>query len=156
MIVQLNQCEQQMAIFLALSRFANARKRGKPNERIGCQSDWMTDLEGIGGEIAACKVFGVYPDTETELDVLPDYDLITKRGSKVDVKTTKYDNGMLLATKKKANSDVDIYVLMTGSFPTYEAKGWATAEELFSEDNIVNLGHGEGYGLDQSKLSKFK
>ena len=62
----------------------------------------------------------------------------------------------ILATKKKVNSDVDIYVLMTGSFPTYEAKGWATAEDLFSEYNIVNLGHGEGYGLDQSKLSKFK
>ncbi len=155
MRVNLNQAEQQLAIHLALSRHANARKKGKDNLRMGNQADWITDLEGIGGELAACRYFGVYPDTEIDLEELPKFDLVTKKGATVDVKTTKYRNGRLLATLKKQVGDCDIYVLVTGEFPEYELKGWAKAEELLCEKNIGDLGHGKGYILGQEQLRKF-
>jgi hypothetical protein len=153
--IKLNEAEQKLATYLAKSRYLNARKRGKPNEKVGNQSDWETDLEGIGGELAACRYFNAYPDTDIDLDYLPKYDLITNKGKTVDVKTTKHLNGRLLATKKKKSEWCDIYVLVTGEFPTYNLVGWAYSEDLIKETNLIDLGHGEGYGLTQDNLRKF-
>jgi hypothetical protein len=156
MIIKLNKAEQVLAKYLAQARHDNARSKGKPNLKMGNQSDWETDLEGIGGELAACKHFGVYPDTEINLTSFPKFDLITKKGNKIDVKTTKYKNGKLLATKKKRRGECDAYVLVVGEFPNYELVGWASDSELLDPKNIVDLGHGEGYALTQEQLRRFK
>lgn len=141
-----------MAIKIAVNRYKNARQSGKPNLKMGDQSNLDTDLNGIGGEIAACRYFGVYPDTETSLVNYPKYDLKTKKGAKVDVKTTPCKTGKLLATLKKQIDDCDIYLLVIGEFPTYEIKGFAESSQLINDENIINLGHGEGYALTQDKL----
>jgi hypothetical protein len=155
MIIKLNEAEQVLAKYLAQARYDNARSKGKPNLKMGNQSNWDTDLEGIGGEIAGCKYFGVYPDTEINLTSFPKFDLITKKGNKIDVKTTKYKNGKLLATKKKKRGECDAYVLVVGEFPNYELVGWATDEELLNPENIIDLGYGEGYALTQEQLRSF-
>jgi hypothetical protein len=124
--------------------------------KVGGQSNEETDLEGIAGELVACKFFNVYPDTETNLKDLPKYDLLTSKGSRVDVKTTQYKNGRLLATLNKKVCDVDIYVLVIGSFPVYDVVGWAKSEELIADKNIMNLGRGDGYALSQDQLRAFK
>jgi hypothetical protein len=154
MNIYLNKTEQSLAINIAKGRYENARSKGKPDLKIGNQSNWQTDLEGIGGEIAVCKLFGVYPDTETELTELPKHDLVTKKGNTCDVKTTKYKNGKLLAARTKKLNDVDIYVLVVGQFPEYNVIGWAYSHELIKDENLTNLGHGVGYALEQSKLRK--
>jgi|TARA_R100001244_G_C5083096_1_gene114439 hypothetical protein len=151
--VHLNYIEQQMAISIALGRYDNARTKGIKDKKIGNQPNWITDLDGIGGEVACCKHFGVYPDTEIDLYDMPKYDLMTKKGSRVDVKTTKYKNGKLLATLNKKLDDCDIYVLVVGQFPKYELIGWVEAEKLIKKENIADLGHGEGYVLDQDQLN---
>jgi hypothetical protein len=153
--IELNSAEKSLAINLAIARNENARSKGKPNFKLGKQADWLTDLEGIAGEIAACRYFKVYPDTETNLTVLPGFDLMTWKGSRVDVKTTKYRNGKLLATLKKDVNACDIYVLVVGEFPTYELVGYATSGELIQEKNIMDLGHGKGYALSQDDLRRF-
>jgi len=155
MIKSLNQAEQQMAIHLALSRFANARNRGIFNGRVGDMPDWRIDLEGIGGEIFACKELNVYPDTETNLADLPKEDLVTKNGRTVDVKTTPLEYGKLLVKTSKKNKACDIYILVIGSFPEYRLAGWATQEEVFKDENIQNQGHKDNYTLTQSQLRKF-
>ena len=155
MIIKLNEAEQVLAKFIAQARYDNARKKNIKDLKMGKQSNWETDLEGIGGEIAACKYFGVYPDTEAGATSFPKYDLITKKGNKVDVKTTKHKNGRLLANKKKRRGECDAYVLVTGEFPTYRLVGWATDVELLDPKNISDFGHGEGYALDQDQLRKF-
>ena len=155
MKISLNSAEQILAKFLAKARYDNARSKGKPDLKMGGQSNWETDLEGIGGEIAACKHFGVYPDTEVDLITLPKFDLVTKKGKRIDVKTTKYATGKLLATKKKQLGECDAYVLVVGEFPDYRLVGWATDEELLNDNNLVDLGHGEGYALTQDQLRKF-
>lgn len=154
MHVVLNDAEQKLAKYLAKSRYFNARNNGKPDLKMGSQSNWETDLEGIAGEIAACRYFNVYPDTDIDLTVLPEFDFISHKGSKVDVKTTKHLNGRLLATKKKLGTDCDAYVLVVGEFPEYRIVGWATSDELFQDKNLIDLGYGEGYALTQDKLHK--
>jgi len=153
--IELNSAEKSLAINLAIARNENARSKGKPNFKLGKQADWLTDLEGIVGEIAACRYFKVYPDTETNLTVLPGFDLMTWKGSRVDVKTTKYRSGKLLATLKKDAKACDIYVLVVGEFPSYELVGYATSGELIQEKNITDLGHGKGYALSQNDLRRF-
>ena len=151
--VELNSIEQQMAISIALGRYDNARAKGITDKKIGNQPNWITDLDGIGGEIASCKHFGVYPDTAIDLYDMPKYDLMTKKGARVDVKTTKYKNGKLLATLNKKIDDCDIYLLVVGQFPKYELIGWATSDKLINTKNITNLGHGNGYALEQEQLN---
>lgn len=148
--VELNECEQRMAKFLARSRYEAARKTGKPNNRIGPQSDHFTDLEGIAAEIAFCKLFNAYPDTQ--IGVLEDADAYTIQHGAVDVKATKYQTGKLLAVKGKVHHPADSYALMIGEFPRYRFAGWAKASELLRDENITDLGRGKGYALEQGDL----
>jgi len=155
MKIILNECEQKIAKHLAVSRNKNARSKGKPNTKMGNQSDADTDLEGIAGELVVCKALNLYPDTEIDLVDLPKFDLLTAKGNTVDVKTTKYLSGKMLATLKKNIADCNIYVLVVGTFPAYRIAGWCWAEELLKEENIIDLGHGKGYALTQDKLRAF-
>lgn len=155
MKIKLNKAEQFLARYLAKSRYENARSKGKPNMKMGGQSNELTDLEGIAGEMVVCRAMNLYPDTDIDLVDLPKYDLLTHKNNKVDVKTTKYRNGRLLATKKKKIEDCDIYVLVVGEFPSYDIVGWAKADELLRKENLIDLGHGEGYALEQKHLRSF-
>jgi len=77
---------------------------------------------------------------------------IKYNGEKVDVKTTRYKNGRLLAKLNARKDEVDIYLLVVGTFPEYTVIGYAKKNELLDEKNIIDLGHGEGYGLTQDML----
>ena len=152
MKIKLNIAEQRLAKYLAKKRYENARRRGKPNMKMGEQSDEQTDLEGVGAEIAYCKAMNVYPDLETDLDKLPSEDAILANGISVDVKSTTYSNGRLLVTLKKSVGDVDMYVLVTGRFPEYQIIGTTLSENVFKAKNIKNLGRGDGYVIEQKDL----
>lgn len=150
MDIQLNEAEQRLSQFLAKQRHANARSRGAANRRIGGQSDFETDLEGIATEIAVAKVFNVYPDLAT--DHIPDSDLLTKCGVTVDVKSTRYRNGKLLAVPWKKKGQSDFYVLVTGTFPTYRIAGAMASDDLLQEKRMTDLGRGKGYAASQPEL----
>jgi len=155
MKVDVNHAEQQFAITIALMRHEANRSAGKQNQRVGNQQDWLTDLDGVGGEIAACKLFNAYPDSDIAgVESSPRHDFITSKGLRVDVKTTAYESGKLLARTCKSKDDCDIYLLMVGRFPSYEAKGWVYSDQLLDENNLTDLGYGKTYALDQNQLNK--
>jgi len=154
-IITLNAAEQKLAKYVAKCRYQNARSRGKVDAKMGPQSNWETDLEGIAGEIAFCKHMNVYPDLETDLDSLPDVDAWHVVLNRVDVKTTAYPTGRLLAVLSKKGHATDTYALMIGKFPEYRFAGFASASELFNDDNIKDLGRGDGYAMDQDKLRAY-
>ena len=107
MNVSLNFGEQVVCKTLAKQRYELARKNGRPDQQIGKQSSEQTDLEGIGGEIAASKVLNVYPSLILEPDSGWD---IKYRGIKIDVKTTKYKTGKLVAKLNTRSEEVDVYM----------------------------------------------
>ena len=149
----LNEAEQKLAIYLAKRRYQFARKNGLPDEKQGNQSNEQTDLEGIASEIAFCKMMNVYPDTQ--IGIRNYADAFTLEYGAVDVKSTKWKNGRLLARLSKADKKTpDSYALMIGEFPTYELVGWKSAEELLRKENIGDLGHGEGFMLEQNFLNE--
>lgn len=154
--ITLNKGEQAICKLIAKLRFDNNRKNGVKNSKRGNQSDEFTDLEGIGGEVAFCKAVNSFPDfsihTRTSETDKGDLILFNKR---VDVKTTKYATGKLLAVPWKTHN-VDIFVLMTGTFPTYTYRGYLPASELLKKERLGNLGHGETYIAHQNELKGVK
>jgi len=155
MKITLTVAEQKLAMYLAKARYDDNRAKGNPDTKLSPQTNKEIELDGISGELAVCRMLNVYPDTETSYKELPKYDLMSANGSKIDVKTTKYASGRLLATKNKKLGECDIYILVTGIFPTYKVVGWCRDDELLKEENLINLGHGEGYALTQDKLRAF-
>lgn len=122
MIVKLNTAEQKLAKYLAKTRFQENRSRGTVNSKIGKQSNWETDLEGIAAELAWCKINNVYPDMDT--DHIPEIDAVTHCGYRIDIKTTKHEKGHLLAVSWKQQESIDFYCLMIGTFPEYRVAGY--------------------------------
>jgi hypothetical protein len=151
MWIELNEAEQKLARFLACKRHQANRDAGIENRRIGPQSDEQTDLEGIGAEIAFCKAHNVYPDMT--LDSHPFEDAVTRQGKRVDIKSTRYQSGHLVAVLgKKEKNPPDIYALVIGVFPKYRIAGVIASGELLQDENIKDFGHGPTFAIGQNKL----
>ena len=150
MDIKLNKAEQKLAQYLARCRYENNRRENVVDRKIGPQSNNDTDLNGIGAELAFCKLFNLYPDIE--IDHRPQEDAIFHDGTKVDIKTTPYKNGRLITPIWKKQIHTDLYALMIGKFPEYRLAGIVTADKLFQDENIVNLGYGNTYALEQVDL----
>lgn len=153
MNIELNEAEQRLAHYLAKKRYMNARNKGVHNAKMGDQSDELTDLEGIAAEIAWCKANNVFPDT-TIAEKLPTFDAIARTGERIDVKSTTYRNGHLLAVRWKGVGEVDVYCLVVGKFPVYCIAGYMDAADLLDESMLKDLGRGKGYAASQSELRK--
>lgn len=154
MKVVLEAGEMSVAQMLASMRNAINRASKVGNNRVGPQSDYQTDLDGIVAEIAFAKKMNCFPD----ISIAPragGYDVIVKQ-KKIDVKATRYPTGKLLAVASKNKNDSDIYVLAIVNDNTVTFPGWASAESLLSESNLTDLGYGKTYALSQDKLNKFK
>ena len=148
--VILTDTEVRICRWLAAQRFAAARKAGVLDAQMGPQSSEQTDLDGIAGEFAFCKVANVWPDMTIGArrgghDAFLD-------GMSVDVKTTRCPTGHLLATIKKSTTASDVYVLVIGTVPEFRIAGWASAAQLLHPENIADFGHGSSYALSQRQL----
>ena len=148
--ITLNEAELKICEWLAKNRYLKNRKETVKDNKIGPQSCDVTDLDGICGEFAFCKAMNLYPD----MSIYPrsgGHDILIN-GKRVDVKTTRYKSGKLLATKNKTIADSDIYVLIVSNSPKYTIAGFCNASDLIKDDNLVDLGYGLTYAIDQSKL----
>ena len=153
MKVELKEAELLTLRILSNLRSLVARGKGITDAKMSDSSGGDIDFDGLLGEYAFCKAYNLF------LDIAPiprsgSYDCIRK-SERIDIKTTRHQNGRLLATMKK-NEDVDIYVLCIITGATLEFRGWAWADELIQEENIIDLGYGRGYGLTQDKLKPLK
>ena len=121
--------------------------------KMGDHDGADADVMGFMGELAFAKHFNVYPDIGlTPKSGTPDG---VFKGNRYDIKSTERPDGRLLCTLKD-NPDVDLYVLCVVKAPIVEIKGWAYKSELVREENLINLGYGNGYGLKQSQLREFQ
>jgi len=150
MQITLDNHEQEIVRGIALARHNNNIERGSRDFKMGNGDDLLINLEGTGGEFAFCKLQNIYPDMTINHPI--PFDCYHRTWGFIDVKSTKKTNGMLLVGVWKSRSIPNHYALMVGEFPTYEFKGFFPGEEVFNDENIVNLGHGETYGISQDRL----
>lgn len=150
--VELSENEQAMARFIASFRQHENRINGVKDTATKKNESYRVELNGYGAELAFCKIMNLYPDLTFHIRQ-HGYDCLFLNGDRIDVKTTTYKTGSLLAARK--NPDIDLYVLMIGTFPEYRYVGWAKAEELIQKENLTDFGHGKKkrcYALPQDQL----
>lgn len=152
--VTLSAGEMAVAQQLAAMRNAVARAGKVRNAKMGPQSDYQTDLDGLVAEIAFAKMMNVYPD----LSVYPRHGGVDAvvNGIRIDVKSTRYPHGHLVAVIGKESDAVDRYVLGHVNDNMVRFFGWATSDELIRQENMKDFGHGSGYALPQQQLHPFK
>ena len=150
MQITLDSYERKIVTEIAMDRQKNNIDRGSRSFKMGGGDDLLINIEGTGGEFAFCKLKNIYPDMTIDHPI--PFDCYINGHGYIDVKTTKKPNGMLLVGVWKSRSIPDYYALMVGEFPTYEFKGFFPGQEVFKPENLVNLGHGETYGIEQDRL----
>ena len=128
MKVELTDIEIRLAKAVGRSRWRNNQRNGIPTRKVAKKS-WQSDVDihinGMAGEIVFAKAANLYPDLETTRP--KDIDFTLPDGVTIDVKTTTYPKGNLIAPRLNG---AEIYVLVTGTLPNYVIVGWATKEEL--------------------------
>ena len=154
-VVELSEEEIITCRLIGNLRSISSRLNKVNDARMGDQSSYATDEVGAIGEYAFCKHFNIFFDPSIKVRS-GSYDCLYK-GKRIDIKTTEYAKGRLVATKK-INPDVDIFVLAVldieknvVAFP-----GYALASELYQDSNMTDLGHGTCYAMDAHKLRKWK
>jgi hypothetical protein len=152
--ITLTEFEQRLAKALAKERNQRSLAATK-NQRVdGNRTDLELNIEGVGAEIAYCRMFNCYPDFSTT-PRRGGYDCIVN-GQTVDVKANAHiGNPYLLASQGKTFQDANIYALMIGSWPTYFFGGWLRACDLLKSENITNFGYANSnpYAVHESKLN---
>jgi hypothetical protein len=151
--VRLTETEQKIATYIAKQRYKNARDNGITDNKKGPQSNYETDLEGVASEMAAAKTLNLWPDLQIEK--IPEHDLSLGLLT-IDVKTTKYKTGKLIAAKHKVKKSCDYYMLMIGSFPEYSCAGFCKRENIFNTNTVTNLGWGELHAVEQANLQSLE
>jgi len=154
--VTLTGTETDLAENIAYNRHEANRDADVENQRIGPQSDYETDLNGIVGELAVAKVLNVYPDLKVEPSS-GGVDL-NYNGHSIDVKATTYEDGKLIAPIwKPKKPHADLFVLTTvENYPEVRVIGFTSAESFFDDDNVMNLGHGPCFGVEQTSLTPIR
>ncbi len=128
-----------------------ARSSRVKDAKMGSQDGAAADVMGMKAEYAFAKAFNIFPDFGLKpRSGSPDGVL---NGKRYDVKSTHHLDGMLLSTRK-VNPDIDVYVLAIVKNRCVRFVGWASKEKLIKEDNLIDLGYGKGYGLDQNQLKE--
>ena len=155
MKIILDNSEMLICSVVATLRNTTARGNGVRDARMDNKMTAI-DIDTIGmmAELAWAKWKDCYPD----LSVFPQsgtHDFVID-GYTIDIKATRVKSGRLLATLKKSECCSDIYVLGIVDGNEVDFVGYATKSDLFREENIRDLGRGNGYSLDQSSLRKFK
>jgi hypothetical protein len=134
-------------------RTISSRANVVKDMQMGNQPMHQTDEDGAIGEYAFCKHHNIFFDPSIAVRS-GSYDCLLK-GFRIDIKTTRRDTGRLIATTK-INADIDIFALAIIRENEVYFPGWVKASELYKEENILDLGYGKTYALDQSKLKPWK
>jgi len=128
---------------------------GREDKRMvaGGMTDYEVNRQGIGGELAFCRLFHLYPHEVFRIgSTAEDPGDAWMRGFAIDVKSLRKTDSDLLVPGWKEVGEIPIHALMTGTFPTYRFRGFAWSEDIMKPENLTDLGYGPTYLYHQSRL----
>jgi hypothetical protein len=140
MRVNLSENELRVARMVAVERQLYSRKRYEDKKKM--EDGFQADVDGMVAEMCFGKLFNYYLDFSVGKKK---EDFVSRKGETIDVKSTRYKTGRLLATLDKKEDPCDIYVLMVVDDQGGWYRGYVRKEELFRDENIKDLGRGPGY-----------
>lgn len=149
--VTLTEVEKSWVVQWATAIYEASKEQNLVDVKMDASADSLQmDIVGFGGELAFAKMANQFPLTDTDGPTRVDCVI---NGKSVDIKTTNLENGRLLVRPAHKLKPADAYVLITGSMDEgYTYRGWATAEQIFADENLTDLGHGPTYALTQGEL----
>jgi len=138
--VDLTEVEKKVVMMVAREKYEYSREHHVEMKRM--EDGLQADIDGMIGEVCFGKMFNYFVNLSARK---ADADFYTKDGKSIDVKSTRYKTGRLVATINKKRSPCDLYVLMVIDDEGGWYKGYVSKEELFRDENIKDLGHGPTY-----------
>lgn len=157
MIIHLSNSEFRILTFVGCMRFHATSEQGIEKKQSD-HSALNIVIDGVISEYAASKAFNV------SFDLNCDYrkfgaDLISQKGAKIDVKSTRIVGGNLNAVKWTENKEGDIFVLTELHYlpeAVYvDVVGWIERENFLIPANIKDVGNGEFYSMARERLNLF-
>lgn len=140
MRVDLSENELRVARIVAVERQLYGRKKYEDKKKM--EDGFQADVDGMVAEMCFGRLFNYYVDMGLGKRK---EDFISRKGETIDVKSTRYKMGKLLATLEKKEDPCDIYVLMVVDDQGGWYRGYVRKEQLFRDENIKDLGRGRGY-----------
>lgn len=156
--VTLDPIKMVLICLIGAIRFYQNRYNRAVNLRAGPQGDEFSEVNGFAGEVACAEFLGVDANW-TPFKKDNGVDLVSRKGQRVQVKTTHHREGMLVVHKHHKQGSCDIFVLVTGN-PVdgiYQIVGWAEEKDLL-EKGLQPLGEDQVYFMrrDDPKFNLFK
>lgn len=152
--VSLSKIEQELCLLIAPMRMKASRSTRST------RTDAHAELHNLGGELAFCKLFNLYPSEQFTIMTRSadgDYgDAVMHNGMVVDVEAVEAGNGAICIETARRGTGIDCYSLMTGSFPNYTFRGFVHRVDALQSGKISKLKSGkEGYVTVQKELRTF-
>ena len=134
-------------------RQAETSKYAKDMAQDSAQSSVEISVLGVFGEYAAAKALNLFFDVNTAYRNFGP-DLVSRKGNKIDVKSTKRKGGNLNAVHWSKNKPTDIYVLTEVCLPFVNVVGWIHRDTFLVDENLVHRDdRAPYYSVPQSALS---
>jgi len=116
--------------------------------RHGADDGWTIGIEGAAAEMAFAKMIGVFWSGAVG-------NLKAKDVGLLQVRSTQRDDGCLIL--HKWDSDDDVFVLMVGTAPRFDCRGWLRAADGKTEEFWRDpIGGRPAYFVPQSKLRLYR
>lgn len=147
----LTPAETETCIRIGLERNSKNIANNSKNMNYSSRDDSQIQMQGVAGEYAFCKLFGlaIEIDDTTCRNFLNDtFDARFGNGWKVDVKTTLRSDAPILVSTWKSRNPPQLYALMimenysetedvsAGRLPCLVFKGIVTSKEMLREENL--------------------
>jgi hypothetical protein len=132
--VTLDPWELMTAAQVGVTRNIQAIKRGSKNSKYGNVADdsWNMHILGALGELAFCKVTGIY--WPASVNTYKDADA----GRNIQVRTRSKHSYELIV--RKADPDEDLYVLVTGGPQQFVVHGYEVGHKVKDDAHLRNYG----------------
>ena len=146
--MKLTDLEQGLVEAVVKAKIKHSEANGFKKVKRDTRSHHEIMTQGLAAELMVCKYLNCYPDIDEQYSKVD----IVWNGKTINVKSTHYPNGRLLIPDYQGIT-ADIYILAIGTMPEFKIIGWASAENIFRKENLMDLGYGLSYGLEQSQLT---
>jgi hypothetical protein len=117
--------EVKLYATVGIERRISGLKENRQNTyNMKAGDEWKNDIEGAGGEMAVAKALGLYWSGALGVLRAPDLSGYARR---IEVRTTAVPTGHLLLHPR--DPDNAICILVVGSTPRFELKGWILGKD---------------------------
>ena len=155
MIIKFTETEISILDYIAHLRYRETSKKAKEQKQDLSKNSRDIVRHGVYTEYAAAKHINVFFDLNCDYRKFG-ADLVTWKGTKVDVKSTISSGGPINARKNSVSKPADIFICTEVDDANGEVKiiGYIERDELLQDANLHDIGNGPYYSLPQTYLKK--